>query len=150
MASRVMRRLRFANYEVDEVAFLILHHLRVGEYDENWTDTAVRRLLRDCGDHLEDLIALTEADKSASNLQMPSVDIASLRARIDRVNAGLVGGIRSPLSGKEIMKIAGMRQGATVGAAKAFLENKVVEGALRPDDKERAAELVRTEFGRTR
>jgi poly(A) polymerase len=147
MASELMRKLRFSNSETAEVEFLILHHLRVGEYDEEWTDTAVRRLLRECGDRLEDLITLTEADKSASNLDMPSVDIAALRARIERVQADLAGGIRSPLDGRAIMEITGIKQGAMIGAAKAFLENKVVEGVLRPDDEEKAVEMVKSEFG---
>jgi poly(A) polymerase len=146
MASAFMRRLRFSNSEIAEVEFLVLRHLRVGEYDDGWTDTAVRRLLRECGDHLEDLIALTEADKAASNLDMPGVDIQALRARIDRVQADLVGGIRSPLSGKEIMEITGIQQGSAIGKAKSFLENKVVEGVLRSDDKAKAVEMVKSEF----
>ena len=55
----MMQRLRFSNSQIDEVAFLISMHLRVGEYDEQWSDAAVRRLIRDAGEHLEDLIRLT-------------------------------------------------------------------------------------------
>ena len=56
IARRIMQRLRFSNSQIDEVAFLISMHLRVGEYDEQWSDAAVRRLIRDAGRHLEDLI----------------------------------------------------------------------------------------------
>ena len=67
MSRRLMRRLKFSSSEIDEVTYLVSMHLRVGEYSRQWSDAAVRRLIRDTGERLEHLIALTRADKAASN-----------------------------------------------------------------------------------
>lgn len=148
IARNIMHRLKFPNSSVEQVAFLISMHLRVGEYDEQWTDTAVRRLIRDAGPHLQDLITLTRADKAASNPEMPSADLDALQAHIGRVRERLEGGgIRSPLDGREIMDLLGVRQGPVIGEVKAFLESRIIEGELLPGDKAAAAELVRRRFG---
>lgn len=147
IARRVLGRLRFPNSVIDEVAFLISMHLRVGEYDEQWSDAAVRRLIRDAGDRLEDLIRLTEADKAASNPAMPSVDINALRSRIESVRKQLSGSrIVSPLTGREIMELLNIESGPEVGRAKAFLEEQIVEGVLLPGDKAKAAELLLSKY----
>lgn len=147
IARRVLGRLRFPNSVIDEVAFLISMHLRVGEYDEQWSDAAVRRLIRDAGDRLEDLIRLTEADKAASNPAMPSVDINALRSRIESVRKQLSGSrIVSPLTGREIMELLNIEPGPEVGRAKAFLEEQIVEGVLLPGDKAKAAELLLSKY----
>lgn len=143
IARQVMHRLRFSNSEIDEVAFLISMHLRVGEYDNKWSDTAVRRLLHNAGGHLEDLIRLTEADKAASNTEMPSVDIAALRAHIEKIQTQLAGHkMQSPLSGREIMDLTGIVQGPQIGRIKKYLEREVIEGKLKAGDKIEAAKLL--------
>lgn len=149
IARSLMRRLRFSNSQIDEVAFFISMHLRVGEYDNQWTDAAVRRLIRDAGPHLEDAIRLTEADKSAANTAMPSVDLDALRAHIRLVQEGLAGRrLASPLSGREIMDLLGAVPGPKVGEAKAFLEQEVIEGNLAPEDKAEAKRLLLERYER--
>lgn len=59
---RVAARLGFDNEVGDRVHFLILHHLRPGQYDGSWTDAAVRRFSKDMGDGLTDLLDLSRAD----------------------------------------------------------------------------------------
>lgn len=143
LARSFLARLRFPNSTIDHVAFLILMHLRVGEYDNRWSDAAVRRLIRDLGDHLEDAIKLTEADKAAANPDVQTVDLAALRQHIARVTDEMAGKkVTSPLTGDEIMKLLGIGPGPEVGAMKAFLENEVIEGRLKPGDKETAARLL--------
>ncbi len=119
MSRRLMRRLKFSSSEIDEVAYLVSMHLRVGEYSRQWSDTGVRRLIRDTGERLEDLIVLTRADKAASNPAMPSVDLGALRVHIDKVREKLAGRkIASPLDGKEIIESAGHCSGAASGPNK--------------------------------
>ena len=150
IARRIMRRLRFSNSQIDEIALLISMHLRVGEYDSEWSDAAVRRLLRDAGDHLEDLIRLTEADKAAANTQMPSVDLAALRAHFERVTTQLAGHrIMSPLTGREIMDLINIPPGPEIGKIKAYLEHEVIEGKLQPSDKAAAAEMILHKYGKS-
>lgn len=144
ISRRVLSRLRYPNEMISRVAKIISMHLRVGEYDSEWTDTAVRRLVRDAGSDLETLIALTNADKSAANTAIASVDIDELRERIAHATAKIdVASIRSPLDGNEIMRILGIDGGPVLGEIKEFLANEVIEGRLAQDDKETAADLVR-------
>ena len=149
IARRIMHRLRFSSADCEHVAFLILMHMRVGEYNEQWTDSAVRRLIRDAGHALEDLITLTAADAAATNADEQLVDLDALRARIEAVKKDLQGkSITSPLSGREIMALLQMSSGPEIGEAKKYLEEQVVEGNLQAGDKEAAAELLLRKYGK--
>ncbi|MGB5546092.1 MAG: HDIG domain-containing metalloprotein [Polyangiales bacterium] len=59
---RVADRIGFAGAERERVQFLILHHLRAAQYDDSWTDAAVRRFYKQMGDGLRDLLDLSRAD----------------------------------------------------------------------------------------
>ena len=65
MVRRWMNRLKFPNDEIAAVTTLVAQHMRIGEYHDDWTDAAVRRLMRDLGPHLDDLFAVNQADVSA-------------------------------------------------------------------------------------
>ena len=149
IARRTMHALKFPNDQIGQVVFLISMHLRVGEYDNQWTDAAVRRLLRDAGDRLEDLIAITRADKAAANPEMPSVDLEKLRDHLDRVRNQLDGQtMASPLNGREIIELLDLAPGPEIGAIKAHLESQIIEGKLLPGDKAAASELVLRKYGK--
>lgn len=142
-ARRLMQRLKFSNAEIGAVAFLISMHLRVGEYDNQWTDSAVRRLLRDAGHSLDDLVLLTAADRAAANPETDHVDLVAFAAHVDRVKAALSGQkIRSPLDGQEIIELLGLPPGPKIGEIKDFLEGQIVEGCLLAGDKKGAAGLL--------
>ena len=59
---RVAERLGFEGFERERVHFLILHHLRAAQYEEDWTDGAVRRFYKQMDDGLRDLLDLSRAD----------------------------------------------------------------------------------------
>ena len=59
---RVADRIGFEGAERERVHFLILHHLRAAQYDDTWTDAAVRRFYKQMGDGLRDLLDLSRAD----------------------------------------------------------------------------------------
>ena len=59
---RVAERIGFEGAQCERVHFLILHHLRAAQYDEDWTDAAVRRFYKQMGDGLRDLLDLSRAD----------------------------------------------------------------------------------------
>lgn len=150
MARHLMQRMKFSNSNIGDVAFLISMHLRVGEYDNRWTDSAVRRLIRDAGDHLEDLVRLTAADKGAANPDMECVDLDAFEDHVRRVKDGLSGQkIRSPLDGREIIELLGLPPGPEIAAIKEYLEGQIVEGTLLPGDKMGAAELLLREYRQT-
>ncbi|HEY3233941.1 MAG TPA: HD domain-containing protein [Polyangiaceae bacterium] len=58
------RRRLFAHEQAlqAEIRFLVLHHLRASQYDDGWTDSAIRRFAREMGPYLEDLLCLSRAD----------------------------------------------------------------------------------------
>lgn len=56
------RRIAFPRDERRRIELLIRHHLRPGQYDGSWTDSAVRRFARDMDEILDDLLALSRAD----------------------------------------------------------------------------------------
>ena len=59
---RVGDRLGFEGALRERIHFLILHHLRASQYEESWTDAAVRRFYKQTGDGLRDLLDLSRAD----------------------------------------------------------------------------------------
>jgi len=59
---RVADRVGFEGAERERVHFLILHHLRAAQYDEDWTDAAVRRFYNQMSNGLRDLLDLSRAD----------------------------------------------------------------------------------------
>lgn len=151
IAESLLRRLRYSSDTVMKVSTLVRLHMRPGEYDYSWSDAAVRRLVRDAGDLLNDLLALVRADIAASNPAFPKADIDALEKRIavltSREDVRL---LESPLNGREIMRILGIPPGDQVGECKAFLLNEVIEGRLAPNDKKGAKRLLVERFaGRT-
>ena len=68
--------------------FLILHHLRANQYEESWTDSAVRRFAREIGEHLDDLLCLSRADittKRPEKKRRGLSQIEELAARIQKL-----------------------------------------------------------------
>ena len=135
--------LRFPNEVVDDVSKLTELHLRFHGYGTGeWTDSAVRRYVRDAGDQLVRLHKLTRADcttrnrKRAADLQAA---YDSLEARIARLSEEEeLAAIRPDLDGNEIMAILGLQPGRDVGAAYNFLlELRLDRGPLGPDAAER-------------
>ncbi|MCS7308657.1 MAG: HD domain-containing protein [Armatimonadota bacterium] len=147
MAEELLRRLRYSNDVIQAVVKLVRLHMRPGEYDYTWSDAAVRRLIRDAGDLLSELLTLVRADIAASNPAYPKADIDALEQRIRTLTAREnVQQLDSPLSGHEIMQLLNIPPGKQVGECKAFLLNEVIEGRLAPDDKEGAKRLLQERF----
>ncbi|HWJ65793.1 MAG TPA: CCA tRNA nucleotidyltransferase [Nocardioides sp.] len=121
-----MKALKFSNDEIDAVGDLVELHLRFHGYGSGeWTDSAVRRYVRDAGDQLERLHVLTRADcttrnqRKADRLRRTYDD---LEARIDRLSAEEeLAAIRPDLDGNQIMGILGIGPGREVGEAYKFL-----------------------------
>ena len=62
-----MRALRYPAEDIEKVSDLVELHLRFHTYAMGWTDSAVRRYVRDAGDLLDDLNELTRADCTTRN-----------------------------------------------------------------------------------
>ena len=136
LTKKRMRELRFDKDTIKAVARLVELHMRFYGYgDAGWTDSAVRRYVRDAGDLLERLHRLTRADVTTRNKRKAN-RIASAYDDLERRIAELteqeeLNSIRPDLDGEQIMAILGIKPGPLVGQAYKFLLNmRLDEGAL--------------------
>ncbi len=143
LARKRMKALRFSNEQIDQVGKMIELHLRFHGYgDGEWTDSAVRRYVRDAGDQLERLHVLTRADCTTRNRRKAEALRAAyddLEARIARLKEQEeLDALRPDLDGNQIMEILGIPPGREVGEAYKFLMNlRLDQGPL---DEDRARE----------
>ncbi|WP_430646804.1 CCA tRNA nucleotidyltransferase [Agromyces sp. GXS1127] len=139
LARKRLRALRFDNDTVKAVSRLIELHLRFFGYtDGAWTDSAVRRYVRDAGDQLERLHILTRADvttrnrRKADRLGFAYDDLEERIARLAEEEE--LAAVRPELDGQQIMAILGIRPGPVVGEAyKYLLDVRLDEGPIGPD-----------------
>lgn len=139
MARKRLQALRFDSDTISSVSRLVELHLRFFGYSEGaWTDSAVRRYVRDAGDELERLHILTRADvttrnkRKAARLKSAYDDI---ERRIDELAAAEeLGAMRPELDGNRIQEILGIRPGREVGEAYRFLlDIRLDEGMIGED-----------------
>lgn len=136
LASKRLRELRFDKETIGNVARLIELHLRFFGYTEGaWTDSAVRRYVRDAGPLLERLHILTRADvttrnrRKADRLSFAYDDLEKRIAALSKEEE--LAAIRPDLDGEQIMAILGIPPGREVGEAYRFLlELRLSEGPL--------------------
>ena len=136
MARKRLSTLRFPNSVVDDVAALVGLHLRFHGYGSGeWSDSAVRRYVRDAGPLLQRLHVLTRADCTTRNQRKAlalSRSYDSLEERITELSEQEeLAAIRPDLDGHEIMKILGIAPGPLVGRAyQHLLELRLDRGPL--------------------
>lgn len=139
LASRRLKHLRFDKETITSVSRLIELHLRFFGYTEGaWTDSAVRRYVRDAGPLLERLHILTRADVTTRNTRKSdrlSFAYDDLEHRIAEIaEAEGKAAVRPDLDGEAIMRILDLKPGPVVGAAYRFLlELRLDEGPLGAD-----------------
>jgi poly(A) polymerase len=139
MAKERLKALRFSNEVVDDVSSLVFLHLRFHGYGTGeWTDSAVRRYIRDAEHQLDHLHVLTRADCTTRN-QRKAESLAqtydSLEERILKLMAEEeLEKIRPDLDGLEIMAILGISPSPIVGRAYQYLlDLRMDRGPLGPD-----------------
>ncbi len=139
MAKKRLRELKYPNDVVDDVARLVELHLRFHGYGEGeWTDSAVRRYVRDAGPLLPRLHKLTRSDCTTRNRRRAAELAAAydaLEARIERLREQEeLDSIRPDLDGNQIMELLGVAPGPVVGRAyKHLLELRLDQGPLEPE-----------------
>ncbi|MBS1908010.1 MAG: CCA tRNA nucleotidyltransferase [Actinobacteria bacterium] len=139
LARKRLQALRFDKESTEAVATLIELHLRFFGYAEGaWTDSAVRRYVRDAGDQLERLHILTRADVTTRN-KRKAARLAAAYDDIEQRIAALreqeqIDAIRPELDGNDVQRILGIAPGREVGEAYRFLlELRLDEGLIGPE-----------------
>jgi poly(A) polymerase len=140
LAKKRLQELKFDNDTIKAVARLVELHLRFFGYsDQQWSDSAVRRYVRDAEDQLLRLHALTRADVTTRNKRKAdrlahAYDDLEQRIAILREQEQL-DSMRPELDGQQIMEILDIKPGREVGEAYAFLlEIRLDEGTIGPEE----------------
>ena len=135
MARKRLQELRYPNDVVEAVSEIIRLHHRFHGYEGQWTDSAVRRYVRDAGSHLHLLNAMVRADCTTRNPAKSKM----LAGRVDDLEARIVelaaqeelSRLRPELDGKKVMDLLDIEPGPDVGRAMDFLmEIRLDEGRI--------------------
>jgi poly(A) polymerase len=139
MTRERMTALRYSASDTDTVVRLVELHLRFHTYRLGWTDSAVRRYVRDAGSLLGPLNELTRCDCTTRN----PAKAKALARRMDELERRIaelkaqeeLDALRPELDGNEVMARLGIAPGREVGEAMHFLlELRIEEGPLGPDE----------------
>ena len=145
LVKKRLQALRFDNETIDAVELLTALHLRFHGYGEGeWTDSAVRRYVRDAGELITHLHVLTRADCTTRNRNKAaklSAIYDSLEARIDvLMEQEELSKIRPDLDGAQVMSLLNLKPSREVGQAMDFLmELRLEQG---PIGEEKATEAL--------
>jgi poly(A) polymerase len=139
MFDKLDKRMGLFVYEPslkETVRFLVLHHLRANQYSPDWTDSAVRRLARELGTHLDDLLCLARADittkrpekkrkglQQIEELQQRITLLAEEDARVPPLPSGI---------GDAIMTAFGLPPSRRIGELKLALDGAIAAGEIAP------------------
>ncbi len=135
MARDRMQALRYSGDDIEVVRTLVYLHLRFHTYAMGWSDSAVRRFVRDAGDQLDRLIELTRCDCTTRNKRKAD----RLARRMDELEARIAAlaaeeeldAMRPDLDGRQVMNHLGVGPGRHVGRAlDHLLELRLEEGPL--------------------
>jgi len=139
LAKKRLTALRFDNDTIAAVCRLIELHLRFFGYaDQAWSDSAVRRYVRDSGDSLERLHMLVRADvttrnkRKADRLAFAYDDLEARIAALAELEE--LQSLRPALDGEQIMQILGIGPGREVGQAYSFLMEVRLDDGVIPEE----------------
>ncbi len=150
VAARVFRAMRWPLEPLPYVRKMIrLHHRPIPLSKREITDSAVRRLMFEAGEDIEDLMTLCKADVTSKNPRkvariMNNFNIVEQKIA-EVAEKDLLAKWRPPIDGCDIMQTLGLQEGRVVGVIKKKMEAAVIEGKI-PYEREAAIEYVRTVY----
>jgi len=138
MLKGISSNMKFSNSTRDYIAKLTALHLRpISLAKKDVTDSAIRRLIVDAGEEIDDLMKLCRADITTKNPK----NITKYLGNFDRVEKRMnevieidkLKAFQSPVRGDEIMKMFDLGPGKEVGKIKTMVEDAIINGEIKND-----------------
>ena len=138
MLKGISTNMKFSNSTRDYIAKLTSLHLRpISLAKKDVTDSAIRRLIVDAGEEIDDLMKLCRADITTKNPK----NITKYLGNFDRVEKRMnevieideLKAFQSPVRGDEIMKMFDLPPGKEVGKIKTMVEDAIINGEIKND-----------------
>ncbi len=135
MVKGIFRKMRFPFNHIDYVTKLVRLHLRpMALVDENVTDSAIRRLIVQAGEDLDDLITLCRADITSHNpekvdkfLENYEIVVRKIKEVEEKDRLRL---FKCPVDGQTIMQVCNLKPSKLVGEIKDAIEEAILEGKI--------------------
>ncbi|MFA6233637.1 MAG: HD domain-containing protein [Bacteroidota bacterium] len=146
MVKTIFQRMKLPLEPVPFVKNMVVLHLRpIALINEEVTDAAIRRLLFDAGEDIEELLQLCRSDITSKNPKLVKRYLSNYDALVDRMRAvearDRLRSWQPPVDGETIMRICGIGSGIGVGILKTKIEDAVLDGII-PNEHDAAIDYL--------